>query len=351
LSQAPTGPGGEEFSPGFVSFTPAPSGVVMRVDEWPEDLETLVRGIAARLEAAGVHGRFELYEPPVRPLPQHADLLECRLRLRGERFHYRGPNHGWRADRDAIAQAIDEGVRWCVANAPRATLSLRVSLLEPVVLRADDDIADYVRTGIDQTDVGVVQLVSVTGERFRILAVHGMTGRVSLIEGGATIERHGWRPSVQSLREVMLRARWAVYGFIKRGSKPEAALLGNSLHDDWVPMPHLESPGSALGDAFENELAPDAFGVQMLGDSYGRVPAGPDWLATPVEEGGTLSEHRDPEAWFGRLFGPFGGHRTTPTDPAPIPEIVTRARDDFADILFTEDVAWNHSRCPTRPES
>ena len=324
---------------------------MMRVDEWPEDLETLVRGIAARLEAAGLHGCFELYESPVRPVPQHADLLECRLRLRGDRFHYRGPNHGWLADRDALAQAIDEGVNWCVANAPRAPLSLAVSLLKPVILRAGDDLADYVRRGIDQTDVGVVRLASVTEEGFRILAVHGHTGRVSLIEGGTTIERHGWRPSVQSLREMMLRARWAVYGFIKRGSRPEAAYLGNSLAEDWVPMPHRESPGWAAGEAFENELAPDAFGVQTLGDSYGGVPDGPDWLVTPVEGGGALSEHRDLEAWFGRLFGPFGGHRTIPTDPALIPEILARARDDFADILFTEDVAWNHSRCPTRPES
>lgn len=352
VSRAPTGPGGEEFSPGFVSFTPAPGGVVMRVDEWPEDLETLLRAIAARLETAGVAGRFELYGPTVRPIPPRADLLECRLRLRGERFHYRGQNHGSRADEDALTRAIDEGVHWCVANAPQAPLSLTVSLLKPVVLQADDDLADYVRKGVDQTDVGVVRLASVGEERFRILAVHAHTGRASLIEGGETFERHGWQASLQSFREMLLgAAAWAVYGFIKRGSRPEAASLGNSLADDWVPMPHREWPGWGGGEEFENELAPDVFGVQMLGDGYSRVPDGPDWLVTLVEGGGALVEHRDPEAWFGRPFGPFGGHRTTPTDPALIPEIVSRARDDFADILFTDDVARNHSRCPATPES
>ena len=351
VSRAATAPGGEEFRVGFVSFAPAPDGVLVRVDEWPDNLEALLRGIAARLEAVGVEGRFDLYQPPVVPIPEQADLLECRLRVSGERFHNRGPNHGWRADPDALTQAIEQGLEWCVANAPRAPLSLTVGLLKPVVLQARDDLANLVRKGVDETDVGVIRLASPAEERFRVLAVHRHSGRVSLIEGGATIERHGWRASLASVKAGLLAAApWAVYGFIKRGSRREAAELGASLSTDWVPMAHRKTPGWAGGEAFENELAPDAFAVQLLGHEYRCLPNGPDWLVTPLEVGAALVEHRDPKAWFGRLFGPFGGHRTTPTDPALIPDVVARARDDFAALLFTEEVAWNHNRCPSKSE-
>jgi hypothetical protein len=344
-------PGFDEMSTGAFSFAPAPDGVLVRIDEYPEDLEGLLRGVAARLEEKGIDGRFDHYEPrEIVKVPERVDLLECRIRVRGERYHHRGPNHGWRADPDALAQAVDFGSHWCVANASHLPLSFKVGLLEPVVLPPEDDIGLYMRQGLEQTDVGVVQLSSVGPDRFRRLAVHPWTGRVSLIEGGSTIELHGWQAALESLKEMLVAAApWAVYGFIKRGSHPEAAALGSSLSCNWVPILHRNALWGG-GDAFEDELAPDAFGVQLLGSDYRSAPNGGEWRLASVDGGAVLVEHADADAWFGRLFGAFEGDRTVPTDPALIPDIVARAREDFDDVLFTDDIAWSHSRCATVPE-
>jgi hypothetical protein len=71
------------------------------------------------------------------------------------------------------------------------------------------------------------------------------------------------------------------------------------------------------------------------------VPSGADWKEIPVGDGSFL-EHADPEAWFSELVVPFGGNSNSLAPPfPPISDVVTRVREDFASILFTDDVAWN----------
>jgi hypothetical protein len=339
---AAAGPGEDEFSTGCWSLAPVPDGVAMRIDEEPHDFAGLVRRIADGLEAIGVDGAFDLFQPEqVLQVPERVDLLECRLRVRGGRYQLPNGKYRWRADPDALLSAVDAGIGWCVANEPGLPLSLAVGLITPATLPAEDDIRAYVRKGLELTaHLGVVRLTSAASDRFRTVSVDASSGRVTLIEGGATIEDRGWEPSLRSLRHAMKAASSSVvYGFVKRGSRTDGAELGVSLYLDWVPVPH-HNPLSNLGEPFEDELAPDAFGVQLLGPGYdARLSVGPNWTRTPVASGAVLLEHADAGAWFGRLFGPFGGYRTVPTDPSEIPDVVARAREDLDRILFRDDVA------------
>jgi hypothetical protein len=70
-----------------------------------------------------------------------------------------------------------------------------------------------------------------------------------------------------------------------------------------------------------------------------RVPAGPDWKQAPVGTHAVILEHADPDAWFDGRLVPLGGYRSSvAAAEAPIPELVERARADFAEILFTEAI-------------
>jgi len=338
MDEAP--PGENPFSPGSWSLGPTPRGVVIHIDEEPDDLEGLVQGIADGLGAAGIDGRFDLYQPETTvDVPDRVDLFECRIRLNGERHRLPNGLQRWRADPVSLHAAVDAGIGWCLGNGRDLPLALKVGLAPVTMLSAEDDLGAYLRHALELTaDLGVTQLTSAGPKRFRMMAVSVRNGRLTLAEGGATIEQDGWQPTLDHLRNALEAASaWAVYGFIKRGSRKEGAELGISLYLDWVTVPH-NNPLSQLGEAFEDTHAPDAFGIQLLGSGYsGRIPAATGWKLSPVSSSAAILEHLDPEAWFERLFGPFGGYRTVPTDLDEVPEVLARAREDLTPILYTDD--------------
>jgi hypothetical protein len=345
LSQPEPPPGVDEPSVGACALVLVPDAVVLRIDEYPHDLEGLLGAIVERLDAAGVVGTFDLYQPTATLPPGIAHVLECRMRVRGQRFHYRGVNHGWRADAEALWTGVEATLDWTLANDPELPLSLVVGLTSAATLRPRDDLRTYMHRALEATaDVGVVHLSSVGNDRFRTLALDPSKGRVSLIEGGPAVERD-WAKSLDGVVAMLVAsAPWTVYGFVKRGSRTGSATLASSLADDWVPVQHRLALWTG-GEAFENELAPDAFGVQLLGSDYAPVPDGREWRQSTVVDSAVLVEHVDRQAWYARLFGPFGGYRTMPTDPALTPELVVRAREDFSALLFTDDVAREHVLC------
>lgn len=333
----------EEFSPGACLVAPSPGGVVLLIDEDPDDLEGLVRTIASALSERGVEGAFDLYEPQeVIVLPDAAPLLECRLRVKGTRPPSSGITWRWRADTQALGAGVEAGVAWCLEGRDDRPLQLVVATVPPVMLGEDDDAGAYVRQAVDLTPEGcVVRLTSQVPDGFRTVAISPSFGRITIIEGGSAIESAGWRSSVPRVVDWMVSASsWAVYGFVKRGSYRPAAELGTSLSQDWVRVPHF-SANSLLGQAFEDEWAPDAFGAQLLGPGYaGRLPGGRDWTHTPAGVGAVLVAHVDPESWFDGRLVPFGGHPVSTTaDAEPIPDVVAEARDAFAEILFRDETA------------
>jgi hypothetical protein len=335
------GPGEDEFRTGNCSFTRAPQGVVLRVDEGPDDFEGLLQGIAKGLRARGVDGEFNLYEPEGAPnIPDRVDLFECHLRVNGERVRRPIGGHVWRPDPDALANAADAGIAWCRDNRPHVPLSLVVGLLPPFVLGAEDDVRGYVREAIEGTSMvggGVVQLTSAAADRFRTFAVTASTGRVGRIEGGAAA-KDDWQSSVSNLTAAMrASAPWTVYGFLKRGSLRINAVLETSLPSDWIEIPHMNALFPSR-DAFEDRFVPDAFGAQLLSAGHREhIPDGPDWRVEPLPSGRVLVEHIDPAAWFDSSLVRFGGHPNPFYNPyPPAPRFITRAREDFDPILYKD---------------
>ena len=335
-------PDAEEASTGHWSLAIVPGGIALRIDEQPDDFGGLLQRITEGVEARGVDGTFDLYEPEVIELPTAIDFLECRIRVRGERYHIRYRNYGWDADESALEGAVAAALRWCVGNGANLPLQLVVGLIGPTTLGPNDDVAALMRSALERTaGLGALtRLTSVGPDRFRTLAVEPSNGRVTLVEGGEAMAGAGWRGTLKSVREVLrMIAPFAVYAFAKRGSHVLAAELAQSLVTDWVPVPHFD-PTTLGAQSFEDEFAPDAFGLQLLGPGYsGRVPDGTRWKAEQLAPDSVILEHIDPAAWFAEPFVAFGGrpHSTKPPFP-PVPEVLAVAREDLDPILYRDEI-------------
>jgi hypothetical protein len=333
-------PDEEEFRAGYCSFTRAPEGVLLRIDEGPDDFEGLLRGIADGLRARGIEGRFDVYKPEgVLEIPELIDLFECHLRLEGARETI--PPRGklfWQATPTALEKAVEAGVAWCRENGPGLSLSLNVSLLPPVTLSPEADLKRYVLGGIEAAGrVGVVYLTSAAPDRFRTFTVKRYDGRAGLIEGGSAAA-DDWQSSVRRLTEALRAAAdWAVYGFVKRGSRRMDAILGSSLPSDWLDVPHMNALFSERF-SLEDTYVPDAFGVQLLsGGHAGNIPSGPNWRVERLASGRVLVEHVDLAAWFDGSLVRFGGHGNPYHNPFPRPpQFLTRAREDLDTLLYKD---------------
>jgi hypothetical protein len=127
-----------------------------------------------------------------------------------------------------------------------------------------------------------------------------------------------------------------VYGGVRRGCKARAALDDGRLPADWPRRPDERPRGNlATATAFEDMLAPDAFGVQLLGASYtGRLELDADaagrWHAERVGDA-TLLAHTEPARWFA----------APPTQPADhgvfvgpdASDLSATARNDLREIV------------------
>ena len=158
-------------------------------------------------------------------------------------------------------------------------------------------------------------------EGFRIAMVDSWHGGVSLVEGGAAVMEDRWSGPVAELTdELRGHADLIVYGFIKRGSLVSSARLGDSLTHDWPPWADITLlKAEVRGAALQDEYAPDAFRVQLLGPGYtGRAPKGEAWRTEPAGEAAALLQHTDLAAWFGAHFFPedYTQRRGAPPRPS-----------------------------------
>jgi hypothetical protein len=252
-------------------------------------------------------------------LGEDHELLECHLRVGGERRVYVAPSElelaeklgrkrppgavRWFPDPDDLLLGIEAALAW-VAN-PRSPGPWRVLVSNDwqTALSVDEARSRVAAAALgDQRLPVVVWWESATV--FRLMKVGLGTGDISLVEGGAALADGAWEPPYEALLgQLRSAATWAVYGYIKRGRRP-LAVLHSSLSHDWVPALHYGSYNLS-NTVYEDVLAPDAFGAQLLGRGYaGRIPSDPDWEDEDLEEDATLVVHRDPEAWYGKPLPP-----------------------------------------------
>jgi hypothetical protein len=282
-------------------------------------------------------------------LGEDHELLECHLRVGGKRRVFVHPNELELArklgrkppagetrlfsDPDDLLLGIEAGLAW-VAN-PESPGPWRVLVADDwqTALSVDEARSRIAAAALHDQRFPVVvwwETMSV----FRLFKVGLGTGDISLVVGGAALAEGAWEePYGALLEQLRSAATWAVYGYIKRGRRP-LAVLHSSLTYDWVPALHYGSY-NLTNNVYEDVLAPDAFGAQLLGEGYaGRIPSDPDWEQVDLGNGATLVVHRDPEAWFGRPLPPATEKDFIARDPAyPTPEVLVQARETFAPIL------------------
>jgi hypothetical protein len=321
--------------PGEWSWVRVPDGVLVKVVEC-EIFEDVLPAVAAALERRGVDGVFELHERPTaaRP-PITAHMLECRVRVRGERVRREERTYWWQADPAAYEAILARGESWCRQLGARASESLTVSTMPPVPLAPGENALDRMQDAVSHAMH--VQLSAVTLDEFRSVGTRPHAGGVSFVHGGAWIEAGDWPRALGDLTELFRdHADLLAYGYIRRGWTVQEALLGTSLPYDWPTRPDHQPRGIGFAkEAFDDVYAPDAFGLQLLGPGYmGRVPQLPAWRSERVGEASTLLEHEDLPAWFDAPFVPFR-HRSAHVDP---PSVLSQARAELEPILYSPGV-------------
>jgi hypothetical protein len=325
--------------PGEWDWVRVPAGVLVQVTEC-DVLEDMLPAVAAALERRGIEGGFDVTDPPaVATRPGRAHLLECRVRIRGERIR-RGPrDYLWQADLEAHEAVLGFAERWCRRHGERAAHSLSSGTVGPVPVEAGEEVLSRL---LDDVVANMhVELASVTADEFRAVAARAWTGGVSLVVGGGLIEGGQWHRPLDQLTQVLRdHADLFAYGYIKRGWWVTDALLSHSLPGDWPRGPERHHQPRGIGfssEAFEDLYAPDAFAVQLLGPGYAdRVPARDCWRRDEVGSASQLLEHADLPAWFDAPFVPFG-RPANPSEPSP-PAVLTRARVDLAPIVYAPGV-------------
>jgi hypothetical protein len=310
-------------------------GVLVQVAEC-DVLEEVLPAVAAALERRGIDGAFDRRDAPAVAMPPHnAHLLECRVRVRGERLR-RGPgDYLWQADPGAHEAILGVAERWCRRRGYRVAQSLSSSTLAPVRVEPDEDVVDRMRETV--ADRLHVEVCAVTEDEFRIVAARAWSGGVSLIEGGAWVAAGDWQRALAELTRVLRdNADRLAYGYVKRGWAVTQARLDDALPHDWPERPDYRPRGIGFtAEAFEDLYAPDAFAVQLLGPGYaGRIPDAAGWWQEPVGTASVLLEHVDLPAWFDAPFVPFR-HRARPTERPQPPAVLAEARVELAPILYT----------------
>jgi hypothetical protein len=315
-----------------------PDGVLVQVVEC-DVLESVLPAVAAALERRGIEGAFDLVDQPTvaRP-PRTAHLLECRVRVRGERLR-RGPgDYLWQADPATHEAVLAVAERWFRQRGKRATYSLSSGTIGPVPVAAGEDVLDRMREAV--VDRMYAEVSAVMADEFRSVAARAWAGGVSLVVGGAWIEGGRWRRALAELTGVLRdHAGLLAYGHVRRGWAVDEALLGDSLPHDWPQRADHQPRGIGFsGQAFEDVYAPDAFAVQLLGPGYaGRGPDSAAWRQERVGSAAVLLEHVDPPAWFDAPFVPFR-HRAWNVEQQQPPAVLARAREELAPILYSPGV-------------
>ena len=338
------------------------AGVVIRQWGHASDIDETLAALVRALDSAGVDGRLIVHaRTPERraartPLRKRDEaLLECQLRVRGERalhvdevalelaarLEREPPDPVMRfvPDTAAMLAGMDAALAWVGSPPPGAELLSSGELPHRDIAEVRAHLAMRVAQGSEQPWRAEWTVWWESDDEFRLMAVGPEHGNVSLAQGGRRLAAGDWEAAYSALVDALRAASsWASYGLIKRGRRPAA--VGTSLYHDWFPVPHCGSRYDLRYHVYSDVLAPDAFGAQLLGPGYaGRIPDGAEWEGTDLGGDAALLVHRDLPAWFGVPMPEI-----TPSHPTP--DLILRAREDLAEILVTADVV---DRAPLDP--
>jgi hypothetical protein len=331
-AEAATSPASDPPFVGEWDWVPVSDGVLVQVSD--SDLfEAMLSGVAAALERRGIAGTFDLRGRSVAATPPRiAHLLECRVRVRGQRVRHEPRAYRWHPEPESHAEVLAVAEKWCRAR-QHANVSLTSGTIGPVPIEPGEDVLE--RMHEDAVDGIYVSLSAVTADAFRSVAARAWTGGVSFVIGGAWVEAGDWQRPLAELTGLLRdQADLLVYGYLKRGWTVTDALLDPSLPFDWPRRTHDEPRGAGFTKhAFDDVYAPDAFGVQLLGPGYaGRVPETKPWLQEPVGTAAVLLSHAEPSAWFDTPFIPFRERRHP--DQVQTPAVLAEARETLSPVLY-----------------
>jgi hypothetical protein len=330
-----------EWRVGMCRVALAPGGVLIEISQGPDDFEGLVGLIVGGLERRGLLGTLDLLESgKVAELPEVMALVECRIRVRGERYRP-GRRLRWRADPGALWELLQAGAGWCAGNPARVEASMNVGTMPRFAVDLGEGLEELLRDALARVGVRWFSLATAGLDRWRVMSVMPSEGRVSLFEANETVlASEEWRIVLDELSRFLVENHeQATYALVSHGSFVTAAYLGTSLAEDWPRRDGFDA-SMTREVAYENEFAPDAFALQLLGPGYaGRLPAGSSWISTDLGDGYVILEHASPERWFETPFGPFGGSRNATSPPYDPPDVLAAARRDFTEILFQDELA------------
>jgi hypothetical protein len=306
-------------------------GVVVSATECQLFDEALT-GLAAGLESRGIAGTLSVYRPqPIAHPPPYAPMLACRVSVRGERVRKAARSYRWTPDPVPYREMLAVAAAWCRWDGAAEACSLWASIGGPIAIEPEEPVLERM---LDEIAMGgPPRIKALRGEEFRAIGAWSGSGRVALVAGRRDDVADWWRAPLADLRGVLRdRADLLVYGFIARGWAVNEAIMPEALSYDWPVRPsYYPKTRGFSGAAFDDLVAPDAFGVQLLGPGYADRLATPrDWHEEILGEERVLLEHEQPDAWFDAPFVPIAQSGQTSA-----PDVLTRARNDLAPLLYT----------------
>ena len=319
-------PGVDEPFAGEWDVARVPEGAMLIGGYKSDAFEELLQAIVEDLGREGVRGTLDLYAlPEVPALPAGIAAIAAGVRVLGRRV-VNGRDR-WAANRAALDRVLESAARWCLEARPDRGVTLQQGAMPALLVRRCESACGRLQEVMG--DAGWTILRSVGNDRFRSVTVAPGEGRVTIVEGGPIVYRVGWRPSVAAATEFLRNVSAdSVYGCVRRVSRAEDAEFAN-------PPPSSERLQSSQLDAvaYEEQLAPDAFAIQLLGPGYAeRLPVGEAWRTTELGAGRVLIEHADLAPWFEEV----SLEEALRGESVPRSGVVERARSDFASILFAE---------------
>lgn len=320
------------------SWMLAPDGLALQVIE-ASRFDAELSMVLEQLEAAGIEGMLDVEQEIWRPDPKLA-VLACRVRVKGHRVpgpHHSpnprplGPAFGWEAETEAHESMLRLGAKWCASRCVDGQFWVASSLDEAAVAVGSVDEAIRVASSHDGLGMPVIWTGDASDFRMMVIGARFGEGQLSL----SASPGDDWEGELGGLQELLVtHAPWITYAYVVRdvvhGTNAPQLQLGTTqwpYRENFVPHGTWYTAG-----AFEDQFVPDAFGLQLLGPTFnGRIPSGHDWVATRLGDA-TLLAHRDPAAWFAApLLGDVEYFAWAP----PPPPLLAKAREDFAELLYT----------------